>query len=61
MIREEAIREPRTDEACPDGRRGEERSEREAGDCGDEDPVGGGSRGGPRVLEREEGADGGRE
>lgn len=48
-------------EACPEGRRGEERSEGEAGDGRDQDPVGGGGGGGPGVLAREEGADGGRE
>ena len=57
----EAIRESGTDEACPDGRRGEERSEGEADDCSDQDPVGGGGGGGPGVLERKEGADWGRE
>lgn len=57
----EATREPGTDEACPEGRRGEERSEGEAGDGRDQDPVGGGGGGGPGVLAREEGADGGRE
>jgi hypothetical protein len=51
----------RTHEARPDGRGGDERGEGEADEDGEQDPVGGRGGGRPRVLEREEGAHGGRE
>ena len=51
----------RTHEARPDGGGGDERGEGDAGEDGEQDPVGGRGRGRPGVLERERGADGDRE
>lgn len=48
-------------EARPDGRGPDERGKGEEGEDSEQDPVVGRCRGGPGVLESEEGADGGRE